>query len=144
MVQVSQGKRDLAKQFFFTAIDHTPELGKAYLYLASMMRQERRFEEAIQLMTTLIGITPEAHYAYEYLGELNLLYGKVAMAKTYYEKALTLNPGSMKAKVGLGRVLIQSNDLDNALTIFKSMHSDAPSKLVSQLANGANEPLADG
>lgn len=144
MVQVFQGKRDLAKQCFFTAIDLAPELGMAYLSLASMLRDEHRLEEAIQLMTTFIDITPDAHYAYEYLGELHLVHGKVAAAKNYYEKALALNPRSMKAKVGLGRVLMQSNDLDNALIMFNSMRSHDTSKLPIHLGSGTTKLLADG
>jgi tetratricopeptide (TPR) repeat protein len=144
LVQVSQGKRELAKQCFITTIDLAPQLGTAYLSLASMLRDEHRLEEAIELMLKFICITPDAHYGYECLGELHLSYGKVAVAKTYYEKALVLNPGSMKAKVGLGRVLIQSNELDKAFIIFKNMHTDGTSKLVKQLEGGEIMPLADG
>ena len=91
-----------------------------YLLWSDVLMDDHRYEEAIQKCKQAIDIHRKSPFIYAYVnwGEaLRLEKDPAAQAK--FEEALRINPDSAEALNGLGNVLMDSQQFDEALPIFE-------------------------
>ncbi len=104
-----------------------PEQLAPYYYLALVARDQGRDVEAIQALETLLQRYPDHAPSCEALGSLLMSAQRYPEAEASLEKAVRLNPKSVKANYQLGLLLTRmgkKEEADKRLEIAKALRKD--------------------
>ena len=111
------GRQADAVQQFKKAIELDPEFAQAHAYLATLLPNAEA-TEAHAKAVSLSGKLPEAEQQLIVALQANHT-GDVATAKTAYEKALELAPGSMRVAWARGALALSERDYPGAIKFFQ-------------------------
>ena len=92
-----------AAAHYKSALLVAPRFGEAFNRLADLRFEQKRYEQAILLYKTLIGIGSESAMTYNNIGIALLNTGKAGEAVQSFERALSLDPALESARIGLKR-----------------------------------------
>jgi len=90
----------------------------AYNNKACMLVEEDRYEEAIELLNSVLLLNNKRVESLVNLGNIYYKQNKLQEAKKYYEKALLVNSKCPSAYIGLGVVAFENGELEKARNLF--------------------------
>jgi tetratricopeptide (TPR) repeat protein len=105
-------------------------------YLAHLARTKGDLAKALTLFERANQLRPDDVATHVWLGDLELGQGRPDVAEGHFTKALSLQPGSLSARFGLGRTALAKQDYRGAVTFLEEVLARDPG------AAGAHYPLA--
>jgi tetratricopeptide (TPR) repeat protein len=104
-----------AKEHLAKALTYNPRLVRARVQMASALRTEGNFQDALAQLNAASRIEPDSYAVHENLGRLHLLRKDFSSAREAYEKAVGLRPeNETEARLGLVEALIEEGEIDRA------------------------------
>src|SRR5208282_2426422 len=95
---------------FQAAVQYAPDLGSAHYNLALLLHRQNQLKEAANqyhLAIAYAGDAQEAAQAHNNLGVLYLGLNNLTVAKTEFDKAISLNPNEVNSYLARGTVEYQ-------------------------------------
>ena len=125
-----QGEREIAIACYRKAIELNPRLVKAYQNLGRVLKQEKKWEEAVFYLEKVIEIQAEKAQSSEKTGEGsfeeykqkgNVLAeeGKTEAAITFYKKALSLQPEAAEVHSNIGSLYAKNEKWGEAIAWYQ-------------------------
>jgi tetratricopeptide (TPR) repeat protein len=105
-------------------------------YLAHLYRGKGDLARSLELFDRANELHPDDVSTLVWRGELALAQGKPDVAEPSFARALSLQPGSLSARFGLGRTALAKKDFQRAVTYLEDVLARDPG------ASGAHYPLA--
>jgi superkiller protein 3 len=115
--------RDVAKQYFEATNQSEP---KAYQLYAEALIRGGRGQEALDIATSLVGLTGDDPIAHDKRGRALLLVDRLDEAVEELRKAVQLDPNNAKYHLSLGEALHKLGDIDKAALEFRAALKNAP------------------
>ena len=109
------GENVMAEKFFRWFLDRCPGHPEAVNNLATVLRDESRFEESIALLQATIPVHPADPQLWNALGTVVNAQGDLATSAIFYEEALKHDPGHVHARYNLGNTRASLGDVDGGL-----------------------------
>ncbi len=109
-----------AEKFMRIYIQMAPKAQNGILHLASILRDQAKFEDAIELLRQAIYADQQNPDLWNALGTAVMESGDAAEAATFHAEALRLRPGYARAHHNLAHVLELQGDVEGALTHFRA------------------------
>lgn len=107
--------REKAKQFYQNAIKMDPDSVNGHLGLARLEVLDRKLDQAEVLVISVIKKNEKSDEAWAVYGEIARLSGNQKLALERFNKALSLEPNNVAAKLGKVSASIALNDLETAI-----------------------------
>ena len=109
------GMKDLAERLFAHFLVRYPGHPEGSNNLACALRDQERFEEAIEILRPVIYAEPEIPLLWNTLGTILNEQGEIAQSVTFYDEALRLQPDFHRARYNRGNAMLALGDADAAL-----------------------------
>ncbi len=93
---------------------------------AAGLEADERWEEAAELLGTLIDAYPDDYALFLRLGQLRYRSGHYAQAAEYYRRAAEISGGSLESRLGLAWSLLESGRAEQAALLFREIVADFP------------------
>ena len=106
---------------------------KAHSNLGTLLNEAGRVEEAVNSLTTAIGLNPELPEAHFNLGAALAKSGRQIEAEKSFGRAIALRPGYTKAQLDLAQLQLQMGRLDAAASTARIVLETRPGLLESAL-----------
>jgi tetratricopeptide (TPR) repeat protein len=129
-------KLDEAETYLRRSIEGQPNQTAPYYYLALIAEGKGENDRAIGILRDLLVRAPQYGLAYEALGEILLKQRKYPEAQEALEKAVGLNPDSVKAHYQLGILWGRAgrqDDADKEFAIVKQLNAEEERRLGMRL-----------
>ena len=117
-----------AEKFMRIYMRMAPNAKGGAVQLASILRDQSRFEDAIELLRQAIYGDPENADLWNAMGTTVMESGDAAEAITFHAEALRLRPGYARAAHNLAHALELTGDVEGALAHFKTAIDNAESE----------------
>ena len=108
----------IAEQFFRIFAQMSPLIGPAAVNLAGALRDQGRYDEAIEILREAIGEVPEDSNLWNILGTILMERGEDQTALTFYNEAVRLDPKMSRAFHNSAMALHSLGDFKAALAAF--------------------------
>ncbi len=109
------GQKDTAEKLFAHFLAGHPGHPEASNNLACALRDQQRFNEAIEVLKPALGLHPDSALMWNTLGTVLNETGEIETAITFYSEALRLDAKFARARYNRGNALLTTGDLDGAL-----------------------------
>ncbi|WP_309645532.1 tetratricopeptide repeat protein [Phenylobacterium sp.] len=109
------GQKPVAEKLFRHYLTRFPTDHEGANNLACVLRDERRYGEAVDLLKAAIGQAPEQPILWNTLGTTLAEQGDPANAEIFFDEALRLDPAFAKARYNRGNVRLFQGDAAGAL-----------------------------
>lgn len=141
-----EGKLDEAETFYKSAIRKYPNFRRAYKNLGLVNVQKGDFEGAIKSLSKSMELGLVDGRAYGLLAYSYLTEGNYFPAEAAYRQAILMQPEVLDWKLGLARCLLETEQYEDAVSIFNSLIISNPNNsdywsLQSNAYLGLNESL---
>jgi tetratricopeptide (TPR) repeat protein len=141
-----EGQLDEAENFYKSAIRKYPNFRRAYKNLGLVNVQKGDFEGAIKSLSKSMELGLVDGRAYGLLGYSYLTVGNYFPAEAAYRQAILMQPEVLDWKLGLARCLLETEQYEDAVSIFNSLIISNPNNsdywsLQSNAYLGLNESL---
>jgi cytochrome c-type biogenesis protein CcmH/NrfG len=100
----------MAEKLFAHLITHGQHDTETIASFAASLREQAKFDEAIDVLKTVLGQKPEESALWEGLGSVMVAQGDIGNALTFFNEALRLTPGNLHARFNRGCALMDSDD----------------------------------
>ena len=110
----AKGDLDKASAEYKRALELAPEYSEAHNNLGNLLKDQKKFAEAILHFESSIKIFPDNPNTHNNLGTVYAMRGEVNKAAVYFAKAIRLQPSYIDARQNLGLAYIQQGRLDAA------------------------------
>ncbi|HCY54075.1 MAG TPA: hypothetical protein DF715_00560, partial [Oceanicaulis sp.] len=123
-----------AEKFLRIYMRMAPNAKGGAVQLASILRDQSKFEDAIELLRQAIYGDPENADLWNAMGTTVMESGEAVEAITFHAEALRLRPGYARAAHNLAHALELTGDVEGALTHFKAAIDNAeaePDRVIS-------------
>jgi tetratricopeptide (TPR) repeat protein len=123
-----------AEKFLRIYMRMAPNAKGGAVQLASILRDQSKFEDAIELLRQAIYGDPENADLWNAMGTTVMESGEAGEAITFHAEALRLRPGYARAAHNLAHALELTGDVEGALTHFKAAIDNAeavPDRVIS-------------
>lgn len=117
-----------AEKFLRLHLKLNPKAQGGAVQLAAILRDQSKFEDAIELLRQAIYGEPENADLWNALGTTVMESGEAGEAITFHAEALRLRPGYARAHHNLAHALELTGDVAGALTHFKAAVDNAESE----------------
>lgn len=112
------GMRAVAEKFFRIYCEMQPDLPMGWNNLAGVLRDDARFEDAIEICRAAIYRMPEQPLLWNTLGTIMVEQSDFEQASLFYREALRLDPGFSRAWHNLGYGLHHTGPFEEALACY--------------------------
>ncbi len=112
------GKFDRAKKEFLKVLRQKPNYTDIHLELAKIYLYTEKADDGIKEVEIYLHEKPDVPEAYEVLGQLFLVKGRTKEARGYFQKALTLDPERIPARLDLAGVYMKNGDDSDARALL--------------------------
>jgi tetratricopeptide (TPR) repeat protein len=129
-------KLDEAETYLRRSIERQPDQTAPFYYLALIAEGKGENDRAVGILRDLLSRAPQYGLAYEALGEILLKQRKYPEAQEALEKAVDLNPVSVKAHYQLGILWGRAgrqDDADKEFAIVKQLNAEEEKRLGMRL-----------
>lgn len=109
------GMKETAEKLFAHFLALYPQSYEAANNLACALRDQTRFDEAIEVLRPALGATPEISMLWNTLGTVVAEQGDPVTSATFFDEALRLEPTNAKALYNRGNARMVAGDLPGAL-----------------------------
>jgi tetratricopeptide (TPR) repeat protein len=143
------GQMDASISVYERLIDRQPRLAEAHYNVALLYKQQKRFDQAITAYKNAVklGIS-RVHEVYVNLGVLCSELRRPDEARSYFERALELDPGHVPALFNLATHYEETGDREHATSLYRQIldldprHWDSLSRLAyADRLPGKDDPL---
>ena len=110
----AKGDLDKASAEYKRALELAPEYSEAHNNLGNLLKDQKKFAEAILHFESSIKIFPDNPNTHNNLGTVYAMKGDVNKAAVYFAKAVRLQPTYFDARQNLGAAYMQQGRLDAA------------------------------
>ncbi|WP_429912304.1 tetratricopeptide repeat protein [Glycocaulis sp.] len=117
-----------AEKFMRIYLKIAPNAKGGTVQLASILRDQAKFEDAIELLRQAIYADPENPDLWNSMGTTVMESGEAAEAVTFHTEALRLKPGYARAHHNLAHVQGLLGDVENAIFHFRAAVKNAESE----------------
>ncbi|BCW88130.1 hypothetical protein sos41_12680 [Alphaproteobacteria bacterium SO-S41] len=127
----------VAEKFFRLACEMAPGTPMGWNNLAGVLRDQSRFDEAIEICRDAIYRMPEQPLLWNTLGTILVELSDFGQAATFYREALRLDPNFTRAWHNLGYGLHHTGPLEEALAAYEtamSLHQEPRDRLETEHA----------
>lgn len=107
--------KDVAAKLFMHFLAANPGTPDGANNLACVLRDDNRYDEAIDILKTALGQHPENALLWNTLGSVLSEQGQPATSITFFDEALRLDQNFIKARYNRGNAKLALGDLDGAL-----------------------------
>ena len=107
--------KPVAEQLFRRYLARRPGSVEGANNLACALRDQLRFEEAIEVVRDILSADPGSALLWNTLGTILSEQGEIDTALTFYDEALRLEPGFVKARYNRANARLARGDLPDAL-----------------------------
>ncbi len=123
------GNKSMAVNYYRKALDYNSSLSGAYLGLGDILIGQRKYDEALEVMTKAVEVLPNSAKAHGFLGIC--LDGKqqADAALAEFDQAIELDDSLALAHHGRGKVLLARQDLTNALSSLEKAIGAEPDNI---------------
>ena len=111
------------QEFYWSDAD--PQ-GRGFVPLADLYRRIGDFSEARRILRDGLSRHENMASAHVVLGWAYLDQGEVAQAEASFRAALAVDPGNIRALKGLGDILLERGQADEALEVHRALHALDP------------------
>ncbi len=126
-VQYKQGDILEAEKSYLSALQEKPTFLLALLNLGKLRMGEKKFEDAIEVLTRAVEADPKSSDANYFLGESYLQIRKGSKAVGFFEEALRLDPiGKAEAHIRLGTLYKGAGMKDKAVAEYEKFLAKKP------------------
>ncbi len=117
---VAQKDAESAKLHLNQALVYNPRMINARVQLATVLRAEGHYPEALAQLNAGVRIEPDNYSVHEALGWLHLIRKEFGSAREAFEKAVSLRPeNEFAARMGLVEALIEDGEIDRAESVLR-------------------------
>ncbi len=109
------GYLDLAEKLYLKHLASNPGDANTINNLACVLRDDNRYDEAIELLKPALGANPEMPLLWNTLGTVVSDQGEMAGSVVFYEEAIRLDRGFYKARYNLANVRTSLGEPEQAL-----------------------------
>jgi predicted TPR repeat methyltransferase len=114
-----RGRLREAEAIYLKLLSAHPDNSDALHYFGVLRMAQRRRDEAIELVTKSLKITPRNAHAWNNLGNMVATTGKLAAAEFAFKSALELQPDFLEALYNLGNLQRRMRKREEALQNFR-------------------------
>ena len=132
----AQGNYEEARTNLLGAIKKDPESPYLYLKMATVLRQIKKYKEALVYATKCVALAPEIAKARILLADLYSLTGKDDLAIEQYQKILGLDPKNRRIRLLLTTILIRKELLPKALEQLEILTKQDPELIIAHYYQG--------
>ncbi|MEK6287579.1 MAG: tetratricopeptide repeat protein [Acidobacteriota bacterium] len=126
-VQFKQGDVAEAEKSYLSALQEKPSFILALLNLGKLRIAEKKFDDAIEVLTRAVAAQTQSSDANYFLGEAYLQNKKGSKAVTFFEAALRLDPvGKAEAHLRLGALYKGAGMKDKAVAEYEKFLAKKP------------------
>ncbi|MEZ5332486.1 MAG: protein kinase [Thermoanaerobaculia bacterium] len=126
------------------ALELDPDLPAAIVARARIMRSTGRQQRSIEELQRVLSRHPTPAEAYQELAESYELAGRTAEAEEAWRMAVSLDEGDWNAWSGLGRLLVQLGEMDEAASALRRARDLAPERITGPSVDLATFALQTG
>jgi cytochrome c-type biogenesis protein CcmH/NrfG len=108
-------QKEVAAKLFARFLVHRPGHPEGANNLACALRDQERYDEAVEALRTVLYANPEIALLWNTLGTILNEQGEVETSVTFYEEALRLEPGFARARYNRGNARLALGDAPGAL-----------------------------
>ncbi|WP_319417269.1 tetratricopeptide repeat protein [Marispirochaeta aestuarii] len=130
------GRLNESKRAYQRALELDPSLAAATYNLARLYIEDRRFDEAEEILLALVGADEENTLLYETLGWLEFRRGNNRAAAQRYRQALDLAEGNAAVWYNLGRIHEVEGELTEAVEAYRKAVYYEPDTLLYRTGLG--------
>lgn len=116
----NQGDMQRAEEFYRSYFELNPNDANVQLRLASVLQEQRKYDEAEEMLRTCIEFFPENAAAHFNMGLVFAARNNVDEAMNWYAKAIGFDDPEPRFHINFANLLAQSGDLDLALQHYDS------------------------
>lgn len=109
----------------YTDLSVTRSAARARLGLATTLFMQERFEEAEEMLSTLVGEKRQFLEAYDWLAKTQEAMGRTQEAQVTLEHAVAQSPHALKRLRKLGSLALETGDMDTAHRVFQQVVNKA-------------------
>jgi predicted O-linked N-acetylglucosamine transferase (SPINDLY family) len=121
-----QGQYELAEKGYTAILQNNPNHAASLHLLGCLKKQQNKYNQAVQLIETAIGIAPNIAIYHYNLGFAYFDMLKIQQAIDAWQKTIALDPKLIDAYANIGYALIQQNELQKAQEILIQGYKKAP------------------
>ncbi len=118
LVAWSLEQYQVAEQFFRIFANMSPHVGPAAVNLAGALRDQGRYDEAIEILREAIGQVPEDPNLWNTLGTICMERGEDETALTFYREAIRIDANMSRAHHNSAMTLHSLGEFEDALKAF--------------------------
>ena len=127
---------DAAEKLFNEARDLSPAHPRTLLGLVEVLKRRGRKMEALELLEGALKEDPENPHLLNLLGNLAFEGGDVPKAEDVFSRIVQVHPMNVNARIKLGRIQIQKDDLDKAFELYEPLINNLIKKQKEEKAIG--------
>jgi tetratricopeptide (TPR) repeat protein len=132
----SLGRDSEAEPEYRKLMEEFPGKFDSYVLLANLYAKQQKYQQAIDVLTTLQRIEPSDTLSFYYLGRTYEQMGKFALAETEYQKVFESDPNLSNGSVELLRVLLRNKKTDKAKMLCERILQKDPSNALARKVLG--------
>ncbi|HZN06175.1 MAG TPA: DUF3857 domain-containing protein [Pyrinomonadaceae bacterium] len=141
LIQASQaairnGNFPIAEQLLKRVVEKEPKHKTVRRNLGYVLTQQRKFDEAIAVLTEQTKINPFEDYAYNMLGSVYWRQQDYAKAEEAYRKQIEVTPLDQTAHASLGQMLVESRKYKDAVPALERALSISPDREILYVSLG--------
>ena len=141
LIQASQsalrnGNYPIAEQLLKRVIEKEPKHKTVRRNLGFVLTQQRKYDEAIAVLTEQTKINPFEDYAYNMLGSVYWRQQDYAKAEEAYRKQIEVTPLDQTAHASLGQMLVESRRYKEAIPALERALSISPDSEILHVSLG--------
>ncbi|MHC4474101.1 MAG: tetratricopeptide repeat protein [Planctomycetota bacterium] len=119
LVTAQTGRKDLGENLMRKAIQVLPHNAVYYHNLATLIKDQEKWDEAIVLYQKAVALQPDYSDAWRNLGLTLYSQNRVDDAIASYRKVTEINPTDAEAFLELGNLFEERGDLNEAISCFR-------------------------
>jgi tetratricopeptide (TPR) repeat protein len=127
---------DAAEKLFHEARDLSPAHPRTLLGLVEVLKRKGRKQDAVALLEAALKEDPENPHLLNLLGNLAFEGGDILKAEDVFSRIVQVHPMNVNARIKLGRIQIQKDDLDRAFELYEPLVNNLIKKQKEEKAVG--------
>ena len=112
---------EAAGTLFAEARELSPSHPRTLLGMVEVLKRKGRKTEAVDLLEGALGEDPENPHLLNLLGNFAFDGGDIPKAEEVFSRIIQLHPMNVNARIKLGRIFIQKDDLDKAFELYEPL-----------------------
>jgi tetratricopeptide (TPR) repeat protein len=127
---------EAAERLFGEARELSPSHPRTLLGMIEVLKRKGRKKEAVDLLEGALADDPENPHLLNLLGNFAFDAGDIPKAEEVFSRIIQIHPMNVNARIKLGRIHIQKDDLDRAFELYEPLINNLIKKQKEEKAVG--------